>query len=400
MYILGTSEANSTITLYNGSAVVGTSTADGSGNWHVNGIPLTNGADYSFKATATDAATNTSGFSNVLALYDDRIAPAAPVITTTAPAQDNASSIDIAGTAEANSTITLYNGSAVVGTSTADGSGNWHVNGIPLTNGADYSFKATATDAATNTSGFSNVLALYDDRIAPAAPVITTTAPAQDNASSIDIAGTAEANSTITLYNGSAVVGTSTADGSGNWHVNGIPLTNGADYSFKATATDAATNTSGFSNVLALHDDRTAPAAPVITTTAPAQDNASSIDIAGTAEANSTITLYNGSAVVGTSTADGSGNWHVNGIPLTNGADYSFKATATDAATNTSGFSNVLALHDDRTAPAAPVITTTAPAQDNASSIDIAGTAEANSTITLYNGSAVVGTSTADGSGN
>ena len=91
-----------------------------------------------------------------------------------------------------------------------------------------------------------------------AAPVINTTAPAQDNAASINIVGTAEALSTVTLYNGASVVGTTAADGSGNWHVNGIALTDGTDYSFTATATDAATNTSGASNALAFHDDQTA----------------------------------------------------------------------------------------------------------------------------------------------
>ena len=48
--------------------------------------------------------------------------------------------------------MTLSNGGSVVGTTTADGSGNWHVNGIALSDGTDYSFTATATDAAGNMS--------------------------------------------------------------------------------------------------------------------------------------------------------------------------------------------------------------------------------------------------------
>ena len=99
------------------------------------------------------------------------------------------------------------------------------------------------------------------------------------------------------------LVGTTTADGSGHWSINDIALSNGANYSFTATATDAANNTSGPSNALPFHDDQTPPAAPVITTTAPAQNNASSINIAGTAEANSTVTLSN----------NGSLGWHDDG---------------------------------------------------------------------------------------
>ena len=48
--------------------------------------------------------------------------------------------------AEANSTVTLYNGASQVGTTTAGGSGDWHFDNIGLTDGADYSFTATATN--------------------------------------------------------------------------------------------------------------------------------------------------------------------------------------------------------------------------------------------------------------
>ena len=97
--------------------------------------------------------------------------------------------------------------------------------------------------------------------------------------------------------------------------------------------------------------DTTAPNQPTITTTAPAQNNATSIDIAGTAEANSTVKLYNGVTLVATLAADASGNWHDNGIALTDGADYSFTTTATDAAGNTSVPSIALVFHDSQTAP-------------------------------------------------
>ena len=168
----------------------------------------------------------------------------------------------------------------------------------------------------------------------------------QYSASSIDIAGTAKADSTVTLYNnGNATVGSTTADGTGNWQINNIVLTDGSNYNFTATVTDPTGNTSGSSNALVLHDDQTAPNAPVITTTAPAQNTLSSIDIAGTAEANSTVTLFNSASVVGKTTADGSGNWNVNGIALTSG-HYIFTATATDAAGNTSGPSGALIFDD------------------------------------------------------
>ena len=171
--------------------------------------------------------------------------------------------------------------------------------------------------------------------------MITAVAPAQNNASSINIAGTAEANDSVTLSNKGNVVGTTTADSGGHWSINGIPLSDGADYSFTATATDAANNTSGPSNALNFHNDQSAPSAPVITTTAPAQNSASSIDIAGIAKVNSTVTLFNNGSTVGTATADSGGHWSVPGVALSSGLDYTFTATATDA-TGTSAPSTAL----------------------------------------------------------
>ena len=62
------------------------------------------------------------------------------------------------------------------------------------------------------------------------------------------------------------------------------------------------------------------------------------------------MTLYNNGTSTGlTTTADGTGNWHVNNVALTDGANYSFTAKATDTAGNTSAPSNALAFHDDQT---------------------------------------------------
>src|SRR5262249_62421391 len=103
-------------------------------------------------ATTPSPATHTSPPPTALPFPASPNPPGAPVITTTTPAQDNAASINIAGTAEANSTVTLSNNGSPVGTTTADGTGHWSVNNIALPDGADYSFTATATDAANNTN--------------------------------------------------------------------------------------------------------------------------------------------------------------------------------------------------------------------------------------------------------
>ncbi|WP_255580234.1 Ig-like domain-containing protein, partial [Enterobacter sp. BIDMC 29] len=56
------------------------------------------------------------------------------------------------GTAEANATVRIYDGTTLVGTVTADANGNWTLpqTTTTLTEGT-HNFTATATDAAGNT---------------------------------------------------------------------------------------------------------------------------------------------------------------------------------------------------------------------------------------------------------
>ena len=288
-----------------------------------------------------------------------------PVITTTAPALDNASSINIAGTAPANSTVALANNGNAIGTTTADASGHWSINGIALSNGANYSFTATATDVSNNSSPPSNQLAFQVDQTPPAVPVITTTAPAQNNASSINVAGTAEANSTVTLSNNGSPVGTTTADGSGHWSVNGIPLSNGADNNFTATATDAANNASGPSNALTFHDDQTAPSATFPTVALTSDTGAASSDFitsnggvhfAGTAADTggaglASVQVFNGATLLGTATVV-AGNWSLD-TTLAAGTYNNLMVTVTDLAGNTNTTTNTQTIIVDTAPPAA-----------------------------------------------
>ncbi|WP_172451962.1 Ig-like domain-containing protein, partial [Sphingobium sp. SA916] len=75
------------------------------------------------------------------------------------------------------------------------------------------------------------------------------------------------------------------------------------------------------------------------------------------AEANGTVSVYDGSTLLGTATADASGNWNFTPTaPLGEGA-HSFTAVGVDAAGNASIASAPYALTIDLTVPAAPTIT-------------------------------------------
>ena len=98
------------------------------------------------------------------------------------------------------------------------------------------------------------------DTAAPAAPAIasfsTDTGTVGDGITSdntLTLTGTAEANSTVKVYDGATLLGSATANGSGAWSYTTGALSNGA-HSLTATATDAAGNTSAASAALSRHD--------------------------------------------------------------------------------------------------------------------------------------------------
>ena len=128
--------------------------------WSFTTAALANGA-HSLTATATDVAGNTSAASAALNVTIDTSAPVTPAIaafsTDSGTAGDgitNDNTLTLTGSAEANATVKVYDGATLLGSATADGSGNWSYTTAALANGA-HSLTATATDVAGNTSAAS-----------------------------------------------------------------------------------------------------------------------------------------------------------------------------------------------------------------------------------------------------
>ncbi|MDR3660194.1 MAG: Ig-like domain-containing protein, partial [Mycobacterium sp.] len=69
----------------------------------------------------------------------------------------NTNHVQISGTAEANSTITVYDGTTAVGTGSTNSSGSWSVTTSALSTGS-HNLTATATDVAGNVSALSGPL--------------------------------------------------------------------------------------------------------------------------------------------------------------------------------------------------------------------------------------------------
>ena len=314
----------------------------------------------------------------------------------------------LTGTAEANSTVKVYDGATLLGSATANGSGAWSYTTAALGNGG-HSLTATATDAAGNTGVASTALAVTIDATAPVAPTIasfsTDSGVSGDgitNDSTLTLTGTAEANSTVKVYDGATLLGSATANGSGAWSYTTAALTNGG-HNLTATATDAAGNTGVASTALNVTIDTAAPVAPTIslfsTDSGVVGDgitNDNTLTLTGTAEANSTVKVYDGATLLGTATANGSGAWSCTTAALVDGG-HSLTATATDAAGNSGAASATLNVTIDTTAPVVPSIGSGVIVNTN--EVALTGTAEAGSTVKVYDGASLLGNATANASG-
>jgi hypothetical protein len=388
---VGVVPAGTTPVLYvDGVAVPATATTDGSGNTILTPVtPLTEGA-HNITTGLVDTAGNTSAPSPALAVTIDTTAPATPAAPDlTAGTDTGSSSTDNntgdntpdfnVGVVPAGSTPVLYvDGVAVPATATTDGSGNTILTPVtPLTEGA-HNITTGLVDTAGNASATSPALAVTIDTAAPAAPAAPdlttgtdTGSSSTDNNTKINTpdfnVGVVPAGTTPVLYiDGVAVPATATTDGSGNTILTPVtPLTEGA-HSITTGLVDTAGNTSVPSTALAVTIDTTlpaTPAAPDLTagtdTGSSSTDNNTKINtpvFTGSGSPGDTITIKDGTTVLGTAVVAPNGTWTFTSPVLTDGV-HQITTTATDTAGNTSAASPALAVTIDTTPPAAPTAT-------------------------------------------
>jgi hypothetical protein len=164
----------------------------------------------------------------------------------------DANKLTLTGTAAANSIVKVFDGATQIGLVKANRNGIWTYTSAALTDG-EHKFSAMAA-ASGGTNHASSALSVKMDTVAPIALTIAmlTSAPALANTHTATLTGTAEANSTIAVFDGSIRVGTATADSSGAWTFTTPALSTGK-HAFTAKATDAAGNTSMAPSVLVVH---------------------------------------------------------------------------------------------------------------------------------------------------
>lgn len=443
--ISGTGLAGSTIHIMNNGTQIGTATVDVNGNWSFTPTTPLGDGSYALRAYATDAAGNASANSSVFAFTVDTAAPGVPVVTSvvddigpvtgtlTSGNSTNDARPTFSGTGEVGSTVHVLVDGNEIGTAVVNAQGNWSFTpGSDLAEGP-HAITFNATDAAGNTGATTAPFNLTVDTGVPLAPVIST---AGDNVGSIQtplssgqstddttptLNGTATANATVTVYENGQPIGTVQADGTGAWSFTpSAPLGNGS-HTWTATVTDAAGNVSPTSPGFTLIVDTAAPNAPVISQaiddvgsiTGPLTSGQTTDDtvprLVGTSEPFATVKIYEGTTLVGTGTADGSGSWSILLTTTLASGPHSFTAQATDAAGNTSVSSTSFSLTVDTTPPALPVLTSilddvgnaTTPVANGGFTNDaqptLSGTAEAGATVKIFDNGVQIGSVTATG---
>lgn len=366
--LTGNAAANSTVKVFDGSTQIGTTTANSSGAWTYTTAALSDG-NHSLKATAT-TSSGTSAESSTLAVRIDTTAPTVPTMTT--PTHNANGGLNLSGTAEANSVVRVYDGTTHIGTAAANSNGVWSYTTGSLTAGS-HSLTARATDAAGNTGAASAPVTINSTSTptttTPTAPSINSfsndSGIAGDrvtNDNTLTLTGTAAANSTVKVFDGTTQIGTATADSNGTWSYTTPTLADGS-HSLTAKVTNASGSTST-SSALAVTIDTTAPTAPTISpqssdtsfsssarTVATATTDSDGVALTGTAEANSTIKVFDGATQIGTTAANSSGNWSYTADDLADG-NHSITSRAVDTAGNTSASSAAVNVNIDTDAHA------------------------------------------------
>ena len=327
---------------------------------------LTAGTSYDFYVVAKDTANNQMLLATRV---DVTTLPAAPGVPDLQAASDSGSSSTDNITSHTTPTFNVpntLNGATVTLFDDADSNGIVDTGeslGTTTGNGGTVSIVSSALSAGAHnikaiqsngagSSAASAALPVTIDTSAPAVPSTPDMNAGTDSGSSNTdnltndntptFEGTAEAGSTVTLYDtdGTTLLGSGTADGSGNWSITVSALTQGT-HSITARATDAAGNTSPASSGLSVTVDTTPPGSLALSASSIASSATGVNATVGTLSAIDTQDITYALAT-GDGTNDAhNGSFNISGNSLRTssalaGGSYQIYLKATDAAGNIS----------------------------------------------------------------
>jgi predicted phage tail protein len=344
---------------------------------------------YTFRVTVTDAAGNTSADSTRDYTLD-RTAPAAPAITAGPTGESSDDTPTYTWTAESGSVseCRVERGATVVEDWTTCAAP--HTYDLSSETDGSYDFRVRAIDAAGNVgSPASRGYTL--DRVPPGAPSITSKPAASSSDDTPAWGWSADADAVTfrcRVERGATVV----SDWTACTDPRGYDLSGEVDgtYTFRVRASDLSGN-EGTGGIDTYTLDRSAPVAPSITggPTGDSADDTPTYTWTGEAGSTSECRVERGATVVDDWAACTSP--HTPNLGSQPDGLYTFRVRVSDAAGNT-GADSTRDYTLDRTAPAAPTITSAPPADSTDDSPTYGFTAEAGATLEcrLQRGATVV----------
>lgn len=376
--VSGTGEPGLLVKCYEGSTLLGSATVATDGTWTLTTSVLAVGT-HILEATQEDASQVSAKSNQQSVVIAADLAP--PVISS--GLANNDKTVNVSGTGLAGLTIKVYEGTTVIGTTIVASDGTWKLTSSSALSTGNHIFVATQEDSTRVSGRSTSITVSVLDPLAP--PVITSAAANGDK--TVNMTGTGVAGSTLKVFEGSALVGSTTVAPDGTWKITTSSAFANGNHIFVATQ-QAATRISGLSNSVTVTISDLA--APVITSASPNNDK--TINVTGTGLAGLTIKVYEGSTLVGTTLVALDGTWSLTSSSPFSSGKHTLFATQEDA-TKVSGASNsvMVGILDP------PVITSATPNLDG--TILVSGTGEAGLLVKIYEGSALLGNTTVGGGG-
>ncbi|WP_186059878.1 Ig-like domain-containing protein [Burkholderia gladioli] len=385
----GRGEIGTVVLAYDNGAAepIGSTRIDASGTWTIAiASPLADG-DHHFSVVSVNRLGNSSAPSRDYLVTIDTTPPPRPVIEAvhddvgplTGLVPDHGMTDDasptLSGKAEAGAIVVVRDGLDVIGSSVADGEGNWSFTPGSALAEAEHVFTVIARDAAGNSSipsephtiridvsgpGTVMIVRVIDD-VEPHTGDVPSGGVTNDPLPAME--GIAKPHARVTIRDGSTVLGSTDADEQGNWRFvpdAGHRLAEGA-HTLLAQSTDPLGQQSEPSAPYYLVVDTVPPGQPTIDLVfddvGKEQGALASHDFTddatptlhGRAEVGAKVEIYDGGLLIGTTMANRGGRWSFTpSRPLDEGA-HALTAKARDGAGNLSVESDAFVVNVDTT---------------------------------------------------
>ena len=420
--LAGTAAPGALIKLFDGGNLVGEATADATGNWQMV-VPQLAAGEHTLTAITYGADGEVQASSKPLTVTVSEPEPAAAAGPAAVQPKigwppDGSAVVSarplVAGQSFPRGVVRIYDGATLLGETIADANGYWSFRPSVALTAGEHVLTAVATSAdGLATAKAPPVTITVRSRAvtipswkpsAGAAPTVVT----PENGDTIHtvqplFAGTAAPNSKVRLYDGDQVMGEAAVDSDGRWTFRPTaPLAEGEHTITVAPLSadgseGAAKDTVTITIASGLGSASGGPG--IIVDSTPASGANSRPVLTGQAPAGATIRVYDGDQLLGEVKSGPDGHWYyAPAAPLSAGDHVlRFEVVGADGRTVASAERPITVAAG---APSVKPPQITSPSQGQAAPGDVlSGTAPAGSQVQIYDGSTLIGGTTAGANG-